>query len=580
MAWEGNMSNTNNDRKIFILGLDGATFDIIDPMIAKGQLPQIDKLIKEAVRANLKSTVIHNSPPAWTSFATGKNPGKHGILGFTSMDPHSYKLNLVYGSHNTEKAMWEIAGDVNKKVIVVNIPMTYPPSAVNGILISGLDAPSTEVDFTYPKEVKREILTVSPNYKINLHLGGYLTTDKKRIEALDIIKETTEAMVKVLIHLMTSYPWDLFVVRFNSPDNVQHQYWSFMDENHPEHKPDSPIVLKNAIHSVYQQLDAVTKTILKHISLDDTSLMVMSDHGGGPRLGKSIFVNEWLRDLGYLSKIGDHQTGWRRHSKLILDRARHFIKQSVLGFLLKTLPPDLKAKLMKLIPFAAGVTATFLRFSGIDWKRTKVFAAEMEGLRVNLQGKYPDGIVKQEAYNELCSRVIEEAEKLIDPETGRRIFRFAKRAGDVFSGDHVGNFPDIILKTSDEYYISPKFFRGKKPNGSYLMKDAHWRKISGSHRPYGIFIMKGPDCQAGKDLGVVDIVDLCPTALFQLGIPIPDDCDGVVINEAFKAEFLASNPIRYSEANKSGAQDLKDVYSAAEKAELKDSLKALGYLDD
>ena len=148
-------------KRVFVLGLDGATFDIIKPLIDEGALPNLAAVMKQGAHAKLNSTILHHSPPAWTTFATGKNPGKHGILGFTRMSPHSYKLDLVYGAHNRAKTMWEVLGETGKKVIVMNIPMTYPPKAVNGILLSGLDTPSTDVQFTHPPDLREEILRVS-----------------------------------------------------------------------------------------------------------------------------------------------------------------------------------------------------------------------------------------------------------------------------------------------------------------------------------------------------------------------------------------------------------------------------------
>lgn len=574
------MKEVNGSRKVFVLGLDGATFDIIDPMIARGELPNIQKIIKEGVRADLNSTLLHNSPPAWTSFATGKNPGKHGIIGFTKLDPNSYRLSLVYGSHNRSKPMWEILGEQGKKVIVVNIPMTYPPRPVNGILISGLDAPSTEVDFTFPKEIKKEILQVDPRYKINLHLGGYLTSDARRVEALAIISETTQAMLNVVLHLMNHYPWDLFVVRFNSPDNVQHQFWGFMDETHPEHRPDSPQVLKDAIKTVYKELDQVVAKVHGNIDPATTNLIIMSDHGGGPRSGKSIYVNEWLRSIGYLSKIGEEATGIRQAIKRWGEDCRFFIKDKVLSLLLRSLSPKIKAKLMHHIPSAAGMTATFLRFSGINWKHTRAFAGEVEGVRINLVGKYPMGVVEPESYDAICDFLIAEARKLTDPETGTRIFKDVLKKTEAFQGVEAVNFPDLILKPEDKYYISPKFLRTKGKSGGFLAKDDHWRKISGSHRPKGIFIMKGFDCLAGKDLKEADIMDICPTVLYQLGVDIPDDLDGRVVKAAFKEEFLGSHSISFHQAGTYQGDQQGDVYSDQEASELRDVLRDLGYIDD
>jgi predicted AlkP superfamily phosphohydrolase/phosphomutase len=146
-----------SEEKVFILGLDGATFDIINPMIQRGELVHFRKVMESGASGLLNSTLLHHSPPAWTSFATGRNPGKHGIIGFTRMAENGYDLRLVNGNDNPCSTMWHELGGLGKKVIVMNIPMTYPPQMVNGLLISGLDAPSTDVDFTHPISILEDI---------------------------------------------------------------------------------------------------------------------------------------------------------------------------------------------------------------------------------------------------------------------------------------------------------------------------------------------------------------------------------------------------------------------------------------
>jgi len=563
-------------RKVFVLGLDGATFDIIKPLLTEGALPHLARIMKQGVHAQLNSAILSHSAPAWTSFATGKNPGKHGILGFTKMSPGTHRLELVYGSHNRAKTLWEVLGDKGRKVIVMNIPMTYPPQPVNGLLMSGLDTPSTSANFTYPPELKEEILRIAPGYKINLHLGGYLHNDRRRVKALAIIKSTLKARTKVVIHLMKEYPWDFFAVRFNSPDNVQHQFWSYMDENHPEHRPDSSPILKNAIKSIYQELDHVLYRICEHIDEDNTTLIIMSDHGAGPRAGKSIFVNEWLKSLGYLSKIGED--GNNKFLGL-LDDLSFALKGRILSFLLRTIPPEVKGRLMKLIPFAASKTAAYLRFSSVNWRETKAFIGEVEGIRINLRDKYPQGTVEREDYERLRTTIIDAAKSLKDPETGQYVFKNVFKREEIFHGECVGEFADIILKPEDKYYMSPKFFRKRTKNrGSFLMKDAHWRKISGSHRQYGIFIMKGTDCRRNVQLDPIDIMDIFPTVLYQLQMAIPTDVDGRVVSEAFNPRFVEANPITFEQTQQYKKGEGKDVYTDEETSQLIESLQGLGYL--
>lgn len=573
--------NLPSPSKVFVLGLDGATFDIMLPLIRQGMLPTFARLLKEGVHARLNSTILSHSAPAWTSFATGKNPGKHSISGFTQLLPNSYTLRLLSGNDNKASTLWEMLSAKGCRVIVVNIPMTYPPKLVNGLLISGLDAPGIHSNFTYPPELRDEILRVSPDYKINLHLGGYLQSNRRRQEAIKIMLASIEARREVIIHLMQNHPWDFFAVRFNSPDNAQHQFWRFMDENHRYHDPNSPEELKKAIPTIYQALDDTAALILGHLPSDAT-LIVMSDHGAGPRTNKTVRLNEWLVSLGYLSIAeGDKNRRFAASSKKLV----RTIMEAGLSMLLKILPAEVKEQIRKRLPRAVSKTWTYFRFPDIDWAKTKAFVGEVEGIRINLEGVYPRGIVKQEEYEPFREHIISELKRLVDPATQEKIFQQVLKREEVFRGPYVKYLPDIIAITvKDQYNISTRISRSHKrhpANGSFIKTEEHWRRISGSHRREGIFIMKGPYIQSGVEMPLFEIVDVFPTILYQLGLPVPTDVDGRVLTGVFSPAFVENQPIRYEPVDDEGGQTAskEDIYSEDDYAKLTDHLRGLGYIE-
>lgn len=562
-------------KKVFILGFDGATFDIMMPMIQAGKLPTLGKIIKGGAHCILNSTVLTNSAPAWTSFATGKNPGKHSISGFTRLMPGSYQLTLLKGSDVQGKTMWEILGEDGRQSIVMNIPMTYPPKKMNGLLVSGLDTPSLKSDFTYPPELKDELLKVVPDYKINLHLGGYLQSNRRRRKAIDIMLSCIRAREKAILHLMKNHPWDLFSVRFNSPDNVQHQFWRFMDETHPFYEPNSPEVIKKAIFTVYEELDRVTASITSELP-EDCTLIIMSDHGAGPRTNKTIRVNEWLQSLGYLTSKGTR----KKHKNYVYKSM-----EKTLATLLKRVPPDLKQWLMKIFPDTISKTWTYFRFPNIEWSKTKAFVGETEGIRINRKGAYPEGIVEEEEYDSLRELLIREIKKLKDPETGEPVIQLACKREEIFSGDHVNDFPDIITTPMKEQYnissrISPNG-RKKAPEDSFIAIEEHWRKVSGSHRLEGVFIISGKDIKENVKVSTSEIIDVCPTAIHLLGLPVPSDVDGKVITEALSEEYLKEKPVRYQDVDHEGEDPgiSREEYDDDEQEQLVDHLRGLGYIE-
>jgi len=569
------MDQLSKSKKVFILGLDGATFNILKPMLEKGRLPTFSRIMKEGSHCELNSTIISNSAPAWTSFATGKNPGKHSISGFTRLLPNSYQLKLLSGSDNRAKSLWELLGEHGKQSIVMNIPMTYPPKKINGILISGLDTPSIKSNFTHPPELKEELLKVVPDYKINLHLGGYLHNNRRRKKAIDIMLSSIRAREKAVLYLMEQYPWDLFAVRFNSPDNVQHQFWRFMDKNHPYYDPDSPEQIKNAIYTVYEELDRTAATILRNLP-EGTTLLVMSDHGAGPRTNKTIRLNEWLQSLGYLSS----KASQKRYKNTV-----YKFMEKTLATLLKRVPPDLKQTLMKVFPDTISKTWTYFRFPNIDWAKTKAFVGETEGIRINLKGRYPQGIVEINEYEPLRDYIIREVKRLKDPETGENVIKHAWKREEIFSGPYVQEFPDIItIPTKDQYNISSRISQKgveKSPRKTFIAREEHWRKVSGSHRQEGIFIIRGPEIKKNVEIPKSEIMDVFPTVLYLMGLPVPSDVDGRVITKSFLEEIVATNPVRYEDVNNTGKamKDTQDEYTQEDTDKLVDNLRGLGYIE-
>jgi len=167
---------SNKERKVFCVGLDGATFDLIRPWVAAGELPHLEKIMQGGVWGELESVIPPISAPAWTSFMTGKNPGKHGIFGFTKQKRGSYEERFVNRQLIKSETLWKGLGDSGKKVIVVNVPITYPPEEVNGCLVSGMDAPSTKSPYAYPPELREKINRVTGGkYRIHLHLRSCVT---------------------------------------------------------------------------------------------------------------------------------------------------------------------------------------------------------------------------------------------------------------------------------------------------------------------------------------------------------------------------------------------------------------------
>jgi len=272
--------------RVFVLGLDGATFDLIGPWLERGELPNLRSFLDRSAWGILESVVPPMSPPAWMSAVTGVNPGKHAIYDWYRRLPNSRALVSETSKSLRTKAVWTLLSEAEHPVGVINVPLTDPPAVVNGFMISGM--PHTDPEgYTYPRELRGT-------------LGGYMTDsmgdhleEDNADELLEKLMKIHRERVRVTLDLMKERPWDLFWVVFTVTDRVQHFYWKFMDENHPDYDPAAPQRLKDAIFDMWKTVDESVGRILEAMPPDAT-VILMSDHGFGP-IYKEVRLHNLVR---------------------------------------------------------------------------------------------------------------------------------------------------------------------------------------------------------------------------------------------------------------------------------------------
>jgi predicted AlkP superfamily phosphohydrolase/phosphomutase len=340
--------------RISIIGLDGATFRIIGPLVKEGKLPNLSKMMESGVWDALESTIHPLSPQAWASFMTGKNPGKHGIFEFIQHKPNSYDLHYVNGGFVQGKKLWEILSEAGKRVCVINVPFTYPPSPVNGCLIAGLDAPGPSSEFCYPPDLMAEIVEKFGPYQLRQH--PYKAKPETYLK--EIIQQF-EYILGVAKYLKDKEAWDLFIVVFESTDLVQHFYWHYAFPEEFGIPPTDNKDLSGAIYSVYKRIDEGLGELLA-LSGNDETVMVMSDHGFSP-CRKIFFMDRWLQEQGYLT----FEEGGRH--VYAFTHLLHLAFQ-------KYFPNAFKSRFNSLIPGMKDLFRSYLTTGTIDWEKTRAFS--------------------------------------------------------------------------------------------------------------------------------------------------------------------------------------------------------------
>ena len=293
-------SSKTQKARVLVIGLDGATFDLLLPWLEEGFLPHLAEIWRRSSYAPLRTTIPPITASAWTSFQTGKNPGKHGLFDFTQYRPGSYETPFVNARSVQAEPLWVTLGRHGKRVVVLNVPVTYPPRRVNGYLISGLLTPSTNVEFTYPPGLSQELTETIGDYEILVPVRDFLHLGVRGF--VDRLTGVSRKRAEAARYLMGRLEWDFFMVHFHSPDVLQHALWSFLDRSHPEYDAAADGD-REYVRSYYRELDSLVGSLVREAG-QNVTVVLMSDHGFGPAY-KRFHINQWLATQGFLTLRAD-----------------------------------------------------------------------------------------------------------------------------------------------------------------------------------------------------------------------------------------------------------------------------------
>ncbi|MGQ9569931.1 MAG: alkaline phosphatase family protein [Thermodesulfovibrionales bacterium] len=558
------------ENKLFVIGLDAATLDIINPLVEKGLLPFFKSFYKNGVWGELTSTLHPLSPPAWTSFITGKNPGKHGIYDFVVHKPNSYELEYTYGGMRKGLSIWKILSIAGKRVVVLNVPMTFPPESVNGILISGFDSPGTDSDFAYPPSILKEITRNVGEYQLRDYPQGHNPDSfLKHIESL------FDFRIKLTHYMMDNYEWDFFMMVFGELDVVQHAYWQYTDPAFRTISIKEREKYGHIIQGMYIKMDSVLSELVSKLP-QETTILIMSDHGAGPCY-KAVFINKWLEEKGLLS----YEVSKRRNYYLeIIKQLHHLIKT--------TMPPAGLEWLKRRFPRLRQKVKSRIVFSDINWAKTKVwsFGRESTNLFINLKGRFPNGTVNPGSeYENLREWLIKELKNIVDTDTNEPAVDKVYRGEEVYNGDCIENAPDLLVTWRNHQYTSWPGYRDRERSlfepSLYHSDYSDWSKLQkgGNHRPNGILFMKGENIKKGYKLEGARIIDLAPTILYLMGTSIPSDMDGKILKDAIISSYINNNPPQYTEPPSDLKAEISRPFTEEEASLIEERLRGLGYIE-
>ncbi len=360
---------------------------------------------------------------------------------------------------------------------------------------------------------------------------------------------------------MSDYPYDFLMFHFQATDIMQHAFWKFVDPTHPRYDPQAAARFGPALKQVYQRVDGFIGQMLDRLT-GDTTVIVMSDHGFGP-LHYVVNLNLFLLERGLLQlKRG----AWTR-LKTGLFRAGltpasfwHLVERAGLQNYVWQVSKSTRNQ----------IVGKFLSFDDVDWSRTLAYSIGHVGqIYVNLKGREPEGIVEPGAeYEAVRQRVTEALSDLCHPETGQPLVDKIIPSDRVVHGPYAHRSPDLhIILDGYRAIAFPLFATDNRIVTRQIRGD------SGCHRLHGVFIAWGPEIRSGGAVENARLLDLAPTILHLLHLPVPDDMDGRVLTEA----LITSRPVECRPTAPAGA-GAEAGLSAEETAEVEERLRALGYL--
>ena len=558
--------------RALVVGLDGATLNVLQPLLDAGRCPTLGRLMAQGAHSPLNSTTPPMTLPSWSSFLTGCHPGSHGIFDFTRRVPGRYRLELSNATHRRVPTFNRVLSDRGLRTASVAFPTTYPPENIDGVVISGFDSPvATSIDgrFCHPKSLYKEI---------NERFGGMAFADFQELEidegwheeALQSLLSEIPRKEAIASWLLEQERWEVFGLLFGESDTVSHHFWMFHDPKSPRYRDES--ALRGAIESVYEALDATLSRLIDNANPE--WVMVASDHGFGGSGDEVLYLNRFLEREGWLSYKGDPNrsggagvrtgSGW-------FDRAK--------AAALRHLPAKAQQQLVRGLPNTLlSLVESNSRYGDIDLTATRAFSDEMNyaaTIHLNVAGRDEQGRIQD---REMAIQELTEA-LLAWEENGQRVVSKVHRREDIYSGEAVDWSPDLVLELNEvdgyTYTLLPS---------ARVSAGQTWRRFSpsehaggkgqgmnGSHRQHGLLVIWGQGVREGLQIEA-DMADCLPTLFALMGHPIPEWWEGRVLLEGLEGV----TPMWVEGAPPTGPA--QQSLAEADAQELEERLRSLGYL--
>lgn len=534
--------------KVLIIGLDGATWNVLDAVLLKDYMPNLKRLKDNGYSGVLQSTVPPITPVAWTTCITGCKPQTHGIFGWYEYSFEEDLLTTATSNNCIVPNMWQELSYQGYKIASINVPGTYPCPEVNGVVVAGFGFPGLQSEFTYPKNFKNEIMDTIADYDVMAKWNKSAKHDSKVLEQnLKCVERSFEQRLEVAKIISHKTEWDVMMVQFQDTDLIAHVLWPYLDKNtRDNHGPQ-----RDRLFKLFKRLDEIIGELLALASTSDLMVAVVSDHGLCRRIAE-IKPNVLLAKWGYLkakSSFGRKRDRWAKKINLLRGKTKRH--------------EDIGSKQPT--------------NSDFNWRYSKamVVHAPINGhLFLNVKGRQPHGNVEPgQEYENILLDLKKRFEQCINPENKERVFETVDTPEKVYgaTGEQIQNCADLILVPKNGYELKVSW-----SNKRTFLKSFPLSHLEGSHHRDGIYLFSGTNvnCNVNRP---THIENVAPTIYAALGAKLPSYLDGCVLESI----FVEKKPIRYYQSQlKSDLHKTKrKILSEEEEFEVTKRLSALGYIE-
>jgi predicted AlkP superfamily phosphohydrolase/phosphomutase len=472
--------------RTFVVGLDGASWRLLEPWIEAGKLPNLAALRDNGTWAGTRSTLPPVTFPNWKSYSAGKNPGGYGVFWFEHVDLAAGEIAVAQGGDFETPELWDYLNEDGQRTGVINMPTMYPPREIDGpIVCGGPDATegeyrSIEGGYTSPPDLERDL---EERFDYRVHPDPLISSNEERGAEVEAILDLLDTHFETALALFEEQDLEFAHLTLFYLNVLQHFFWN-----------DEPT--ERAWKLVDDWLGELR-------ALEDVNVVLMSDHGSAPTTTE-FYVNEWLAENGYQSRTRTVEDVLR---PLGLDRENALQVAKRLG-IVDTLAAIVPERIQQLVPQSDGLKRG-RKLDAIDLDRTRAVASGQGPIYVN--PAFDVESVKEELMADL---------RTVEDEDGP-IFTAVHDGRELYSGPHVEAAPDIVIDQRPGVHVNDGI-----GGGDIMSGPDRW---AAENTPHGIFVANGPDFATRGELDRISILDIAPTILVAHGLDVPTDMDGEVL---------------------------------------------------